>query len=205
MMRVYAINGIARSGKDSFVNFVSEIAAEENARVASISTIDPIKQLYSSFFKWNGDKSPWHRKNLNTLKCMWIDTCNGPSRWTRERLLELKEEHTAAVFIMVREYNELMRILAISASVGAYAESIRLVREDIPIPPIEQEFIDSHPADYVYNWTINNDTTTDPTLPCLRAAAETFWKLTTGTYAYYHVRQRIWDCVLCRMQIVPRR
>ena len=193
-MRVYAINGVSLSGKDTFCKMVADQLARElcndpnmtqvqmihyyGYKTAVISTIDPVKEIYTNFFGWDGTKTPEHRKNLNTLKLIWISASDGPSNWLRNTLSELKESDIEMVFVMVREYDEMMNAQNIGMDVCGHAETIQLVRHGIPIPPVEQEFLDSHPEHYVYDWTIINPTVdTAPDIPKLQMASKTFIEL----------------------------
>jgi hypothetical protein len=173
MMKVFAVNGVSLSGKDTFCNKYKLL--HNNEKVTTISTIDPIKGLYKSFFGWKGEKTDNHRKNLNTLKLIWIEASNGPSEWLRDMLDELEFiTGTQVVFVMVREFDEMMTAIEIGKEVCGHAETIQLIRDGIPVPPIEQAFLDSHPKDYVYDWTIVNPTTEDSTIPGLTKAAIAF-------------------------------
>lgn len=193
-MKVFAINGVSLSGKDTFCNNVRiqkaikeshEATLEQKIRyngnkVKVISTIDPVKEVYENFFGWKGDKTPEHRKNLNSLKLIWISVSNGPSNWLRNMLEEFDHySKVDIVFVMVREFDEMMTAIEIGKEVCDHAETIQLVRHGIPIPPVEQEFLDSHPADYTYDWTIINPTTDDPSIPKLNKAASEFFDLIT--------------------------
>lgn len=193
-MKVFTINGVSLSGKDTFCNNVRiqnaintslEATVEQKiryngGRVKVISTIDPIKEIYTNFFGWKGDKTPEHRKNLNSLKLMWINVSNGPSNWLGEELQFFNNRSKVdIVFVMVREFEEMMNAIEIGKAICGHAETIQLVREGIPIPPVEQEFLDSHPKEYVYDWTIVNPTTDDPAIPKLNKAAEKFLYLIT--------------------------
>lgn len=174
-MRIFAVNGVAKSGKDSFCNLVRNIAADREQEVTTISTIDPIKQLYSDFFKWDGDKfKDHHRKNLNTLKQVWISSCNGPNTWTKETLKKLNDKGCDIVFIMVREFEEMMDIVQIGEEYFGNCKTVQVIRLGLPIPPVEKEFLESHPESYVYDWMIHNPNTNDPNLPILKKAANIF-------------------------------
>ena len=114
-VKVFAINGISLSGKDSFCERVRRHISD----AFTLSTIDPIKEVYTNFFKWNGVKTDKDRKNLNTLKLMWIDVADGPTNWLRDQLHAVKQLSTMQsnspcfVFVMVREFDELMNVLSL--------------------------------------------------------------------------------------------
>jgi len=174
-VKVFCVNGISLSGKDSFVNRVKAIKNKDFQNVKCISTIDPVKDIYKRFFGWDGTKSDIHRKNLNVLKRIWIDVCNGPLVWTQNQIMECCKKHTEALFIMVREFSEMELTLQLAKTMGFEAHSVVLIRPGIPIPPIEQEFLNSHPLGYLYDITIFNPTTEKfPYLPVLDSAVENF-------------------------------
>lgn len=183
-MIVFCINGIALSGKDSFVNRLKaiknkdfpdhSIASIHRQPVKCISTIDPVKEIYRKFFGWNGEKSPVHRKNLNNLKKYWIEVSNGPIEWTRLQI-QHTVQHTEMLFVMVREFSEMQATKELATSMGLLVYTVEVVRPGVPIPPIEQEFLDSHPKHYKYDITIVNPTAdTFPSLPILDAEVDKF-------------------------------
>lgn len=175
-MNIFAINGVAKSGKDTFCNMVRIYAEETCNKISIISTIDPIKDIYARHFGWDGDKyKDHHRKNLNTLKQVWISCSNGPHNWTIKKLKELQESGIDSVFIMVREYEEMMDIVGIGNDFFNGCKTIQIVRFGLSLPPIEKEFLLSHPENYQYDWTIINPTTEDSNIPDLKNAAVGFW------------------------------
>lgn len=176
-MKVFAINGISLAGKDTFCNFVSESC--DMGKIVTISTIDPIKNFYSDL-GWNGIKSDMHRSNLNILKQMWISNCNGPHEWTIKKLKELQSLGVEIAFVMVREFDEMMDVVEIGKKYFSHGQTIQIIRHGLPIPKIEQEFLDSHPKDYQYNWTIVNPNTMIPEIPKLALAAKAFYSLSSS-------------------------
>jgi len=174
-MYIFAINGNAMAGKDSFTERVGKAMAPDS--VATISTIDPVKEYYRSI-GWNGDKfDPAHRKVLNVIKGMWvrgdirIAGCCTPYEWVIKQCLGYERSKAKAVFVMVREFPEMKKILDIGDIQFGGGRSIRVVRDGLEVPPVEQEFRDSHPKDYWYNFTIVNPTTDDPNILYLSEAA----------------------------------
>ena len=177
-MQVFAINGNAMAGKDSFTLRVAQACDPQIA--VTISTIDPVKEYYKSI-GWNGDKfDPVHRKILNTIKKMWIlehiriADCTNPYDWVCKQCKWYDDAKALAVFIMVREFEEMMKIVEIGKKYFNGGSTIRVVRGGLEVPPVELEFIQSHPEDYMYDYTIVNPTTDDETLPNLTEAAERF-------------------------------
>lgn len=176
-MAVFCINGIALSGKDSFVNRVKEklMWQEEYKAVECISTIDPVKELYTQWFGWDGVKTPEHRKNLNVLKQIWISTSNGPLMWTQDQIIRFEQRGFTFLFVMVREFSEMQATKELAISMGLKSYTVEVIRPGVDIPPIEQEFLDSHPVGYEYDIIIHNPTVdTFPNLPHLDAEVDKF-------------------------------
>jgi len=208
-MLVFAVNGISLSGKDSFCE---RVYREYNCRqpikktnirspicdkplVQIISTINPIKKLYQSFFNWDGEKSDIHRQNLNTLKQVWITACDGPTSYLRKLMSIGQMNSVPIMFVMVREFDEMVKVVELGDELCGNAATIKLVREGIPIPPVEQAFLDSHPKDYVYDWTIINPTVkTFPDIPKLDVAASKFLDLVIAEDGYVPFK-RVWNPV----------
>lgn len=174
-MKVIAINGVSLAGKDTFVRLVSKHADADFCGVECISTIDPIKDFYSKL-GWDGIKTPKHRKNLNLLKTMWSENCNGPLNWVKEQIWESERDNVAVLFIMVREFSEMVSIADLGQRMTGYGATMCVERSDLDIPPIEQDFLDSHPGDYRYDWVIDNPTCDGPLIK-LDRKAKAFWDL----------------------------
>ena len=174
-MYVFAINGIALAGKDSFTQRVDENLIDG---AATISTIDPVKEYYASI-GWDGNKFlSEHRKVLNVIKKMWIlghiriADCATPYAWVVKQCEKYQKAGYSAVFVMVREFDEMMKIKEIGDLHFSGGKTLRVVRNGLEVPLVEQEFIDSHPQDYMYDFTIMNPTTEDEDIPLLTIAAD---------------------------------
>lgn len=169
-MKVFCINGIAEAGKDTFVNTLRE---ESGLLISRHSTVDPVCDLYREM-GWDGTKSPENRKALNELKRIWIALNDGPT----ERVMSLLRGDNArgvdVAFVMVREFEEMMKLVRRCTEVFGWAGTLEVVRDGVPIPPIEQEFLLSHPARYMYNVVVWNKTTDDSTFPELRKSVSNF-------------------------------
>ncbi len=171
-MRVFCVNGVALAGKDSFTERVANHF--QRLEVKTCSTIDPVKAEYRNFFGWDGTKTPVHRKNLNVLKRIWIETSDGPMRYL-ENVINHNKSFVKILFVMVREFEEMEKSKNLALSLGCSAYTLEVVRDGLDIPPVEQEFLDSHPKDYQYDFEIYNPTVQSfPYLPALDTAAATF-------------------------------
>lgn len=176
MLKVICINGISYAGKDSFINNLENRISSD--QVIRISTIDPIKELYADFFKWDWNKTPEDRKNLNMLKNIWKESCNGPIEYCKG-YMDMTSKGFQYLFIMVREFEEMLSIKKLANDLGHKGYTLQVIRNISNIPPVEQEFLDSHPKDFRYDITINNPTVgTYPDLPELRKAVEDFLLIT---------------------------
>jgi len=186
-MIVVCVNGVALAGKDSFVNRVKalrnvgfpdhSIVTRERQPIKCYSTIDPVKKVYKEFFGWNGDKTPEHRKNLNVLKRIWIDVDAGPIGYLMN-VFHANAPFCRICFVMVREFEEMEKTKALAESMGYKAYTLEVLRDGLDIPSVEQEFLDSHPKGYKYDFSIFNPTVdTFPDLPLLDIAAESWLQL----------------------------
>ena len=70
-LKVFIINGSGGSGKDTFCNYIEQLATEQNKRyhVESIYTSTPAKK-WAKKMGWDGDKRPCDRRFLCNLKDM---------------------------------------------------------------------------------------------------------------------------------------
>lgn len=110
MKYVVIVNGKPQSGKTTFQEMCSDmIDKAEIAYPHIVSTIDPIKNLYRQL-GWNGEKTDKARKDLSVLKQMWIDNCDGPTKFIVKFLIELDNESDHVVFVDVREENEIDKL-----------------------------------------------------------------------------------------------
>jgi hypothetical protein len=177
MLNVICINGISYAGKDTFVDFVENAIGKEN--VARMSTIDPIKLIYKEFFGWNEEKTPFHRKNLNTLKNIWRDVTNGPIEYVAGNIKSCQDKKIPYLFVMVREFDEMMSIKQLALNLDCNGFTLNVLRNISDIPAIEVQFLKSHPKDFQYDISIINPTVINyPKLPKLEFQVEKFLKET---------------------------
>ena len=70
--RVIIINGVAESGKDTFVEYVSQYCQmDDSANVLNLSSVGPIKDMLMGF-GWDGDKIFKVRDCISLIKDIWI-------------------------------------------------------------------------------------------------------------------------------------
>jgi hypothetical protein len=103
-MRAFIINGKGGCGKDTFVNFLTELADFE---VLNISSVDEIKHIAIKHFGWDGiQKTPEWRKALSDLKDIQTRMCNGPFKYMCN-IYEINNEEEGFIFFHVREPTEI--------------------------------------------------------------------------------------------------
>lgn len=113
MSKVFVINGAGGAGKDTFVQFFTEIVGEPF--VKNISTVDRIKEIAKEL-GWPGTKRPQDRAYLSDLKDIFTYWCDGPFNdvCTSTRL-KFEEWATYGVngfvFIHCREPQEIQKLV----------------------------------------------------------------------------------------------
>jgi hypothetical protein len=113
-MKVIPINGVLRSGKDKFVEFVSEQMDNNIHFATNISTIDPVKNAMREL-GWNGEKTPEWRNMMAEMKQIWIKRMNGPFNYVKN-LVEMyserykNESYEVIHFIHCREPEEIQKL-----------------------------------------------------------------------------------------------
>jgi len=78
------INGVARSGKDTFIELLRR---QPNTHVVAISSIDPVKFIASKF-EWKGEKTNKDRLMLSNLKDMLTEYNDFPFKTATNYLAE---------------------------------------------------------------------------------------------------------------------
>ena len=148
--QVFIINGMARSGKDTFVDLVTErlpIGA-----VMNYSSIDKIKEIAKKI-GWDGRKTERDRKFLSDLKVLCTGYNDLPFRSLRHKVEEFYEDHYARMlFLHIREPEEIER-----AKEAFRAKSISIIRPSIE--QITSNMADANVYHYNYDITIYNDGT----------------------------------------------
>jgi len=153
-MKVFYVNGVARSGKDTFV----DIVRENFSRTHSLSSIEAVKQICVREFGWDGIKDEKGRALLGDIKQAWVKYNDGPFNTMKKilddiRETEIKEGHSTEnlVFIMIRESSEIQKMID---AVGGYAVCIQ--RPDIDAGDTEKAFLKANKG-FKYDFTVIND------------------------------------------------
>ena len=103
------INGFSRTGKDTFISFLT---AEAKADVINVSSIDPFRGL-PHMFGWNGEKDGNYRKCLSLLKEASTYIEDYPVRFLlKERALQKKLRGKSDILMCyhIREPEEIKKL-----------------------------------------------------------------------------------------------
>ena len=141
------INGVARSGKNTFVSFVDDFIKYKMSsfvEVYDISSVDKVK-IAACILGWDQEKDDKGRKFLSDLKNMSTELYDGPMRYMKEYA-----DMDGIKFFHIREPEEIARF------VEEHPETITLC---INRPGVEtpNNMADRGVDQYTYNFYINND------------------------------------------------
>lgn len=166
-MKVVIINGLPRSGKDTFVGACT--IAYRPGIVYNVSTVDFVKDV-ARFCGWEGKKEPKDRKFLSDLKDILTEWNEIPMLKVKERLREIEERadlleiKEPVVFIMCREPKEIEKLK------NEFNATTVFIQRDA-VEGIEQSnHADADVFDYNYDITIHNN----GNLSALNRIAESF-------------------------------
>ena len=143
----FIINGVAQSGKDTFVNFFRLSYFVEN-----YSTIDDIKK-WAVFIGYNFTKTDKDRKLLSELKRIaneYIDYSFNELKAVIDKFE--KNDYREILFIHIREVDEIKRV----KEVYPYIKTILIKNDRVPIPDNES---DQQVFNYDYDYIIENNST----------------------------------------------
>lgn len=166
-MKVIVVNGAARSGKDSFVDYCLE---ELKSNSAKWSSVDFVKDV-AKYCGWNGVKDEKGRKFLSDLKDLLTEWDDVPMKKLSEAVRnmkhrELKMKQPQFLFVFVREPEEIAKI------VDKFKAITVCVRRSESEKVSPKNHADLEVLDYEYNFYIDNNYD----LEHLKLAAETFCK-----------------------------
>ena len=158
------INGIARTGKDTFIDLFQK--ANQDMYVHNVSSIDPFRKIPEAF-GWNGEKDDNYRMCLHLLKQASKHIDNYPTRFLlkkRETVLSLTQNMDITIFYHIREPKEIDLLLK------ELPEAVTLIirgdeETEKACPPSDNEVLD-----YDYDFRVFNR----GTLTHLRDEAEAF-------------------------------
>jgi hypothetical protein len=157
-MRVVIINGIAGSGKDTFVAMCKDVLGAN--RILNISTVDYVKEV-AQFCGWDGTKTPENRKFLSDLKRIlteWNETplkkvCEEVECW--QDIWRVSGDYdNAVVFIHCREPKEIDKLVY---QFNQYEPVTLMVRRSAAESVEQINSSDNSVFDYAYDYTVYND------------------------------------------------
>lgn len=110
MKYVIIVNGKPGSGKTTFEHYCRDyIENNEYGWVHIVSSIDPIKEIYKQL-GWKGNKGDKERKFLSDLKKIWIETCDGPTKYLVDYIMQLHDNGDSFIFTDIREESEIIKL-----------------------------------------------------------------------------------------------
>lgn len=154
-MKVIVINGMPRSGKDTFVNFCLDELGEYGH---AFSTVDFVKEVAKNC-GWNGQKTPKDRKFLSDLKDLLTEWNDVPYQQIRSEIAKIYliaeqyglDHNKFVIFIHCREPEEIQRF------VDEYqAITVLMRRREVEDNP-QSNHSDSEVFNYNYDIIIWND------------------------------------------------
>lgn len=146
--KIFFVNGVAQSGKDTFVDLVQHYAP-----VAKISSIDEVKDIASFNFGWDGEKDENGRALLSAIKNAWTAYNDGPANNVGEKIAFISEHYCkSAIFVMVREFDEMIKMQKMFGG-----KTLLLVNDKVTPGETEREFLRQVPEGYEYDITVKNN------------------------------------------------
>jgi len=112
MVKVICVNGVSRSGKDTFIKFIRE---QSETTVVVHSTIDTIRKMLIESGLMVGDrKGIGEREFMVAVKQAWIKYSDGPYNQVIDKVLRIKKFMEPAdiilFFVQVREPQEIKKL-----------------------------------------------------------------------------------------------
>lgn len=149
MKKIFITNGMARSGKDTFAQFLGELVP-----VMKYSSIDVIKDVATKC-GWDGGKTEKDRKFLSDLKDLTTQYSDLAFRSIEGAVKVFYKYSQAQVMLIdIREPEEIER-----AKEAFGAETILIYNANIPI--IESNHADANVFKYPYDHVVYNNGTLD--------------------------------------------
>lgn len=142
---IIVINGLPRSGKDTFVYLVSKYAITSN-----FSSVDFVKDV-AKYAGWNGEKDGKSRLFLSKLKELLSKYDDIPYKKIKEEIIWFMEQKEQEfLFIHIREPDEIKRI------VNDFGAKTLLVRRSNNQQVVSNDS-DKYIENYKYDYILNND------------------------------------------------
>lgn len=149
MKKIYVINGMAGSGKDTFVGYLSALVPTKH-----ISMVDCVKAIAKQI-GWDGKKTEKDRKFLSDLKIL-IDNYNDMNlNYVKDEIESfLKDDSLTVLCIDMREAKDIHRLRQIYP-----LETILIYRKDVK--NIKSNVADAGVFNMDYDITIDNSFSLD--------------------------------------------
>jgi hypothetical protein len=144
MKKAFVINGSNGTGKDTFVNMVSDYVGKKNIEVFNISSVDRVK-FAAIALGWNEVKDDKGRKFLSDLKDISTVAYDGPLNYMRDRF---EGGSNGVYFFHIREPQEIAKFVK---AVGARTIAIYRKGSEAATNHADQEAYN-----YEYDLAINN-------------------------------------------------
>ena len=141
MAKVIVINGMATSGKSTFVRYCHQI----NPQVEELSTVDSVKKI-ALIAGWDGHKDERGRKFLNDIKTA-MDDYDKLSWKNVDKQIDMNSNHI--YFVNAREPED------IEYFVNKYNASTLLIWNN-RVEQITTNHADARVNDYIYDYYIGN-------------------------------------------------
>jgi dephospho-CoA kinase len=144
LKKVFVINGIAGSGKDTFVSMVGAIVPTVN--YSSVSKIKDAAKLLG----WDGEKDDKSRKFLSDLKRLSARYNNFPFKCMVKKIIDFFDDDIHEfLFLHIREPEEIERIVRL------FKIQTVLVKND-NVKQVTSNRSDAEVYEYDYDIIINN-------------------------------------------------
>jgi hypothetical protein len=162
--KVVIINGIAQSGKDTFVEMAASYCnANECANVLNISSVDPIKDMLTRF-GWDGNKDDDVRSVIALIKGIWDKNQCGSTMFLLTNIMQYHMNHAGEdnlIFCHIREpenIDALYRIISGMENIGISVTTLLIIRGNMTdeYNRIRQDKIEDV-SNYMYDSVIYND------------------------------------------------
>lgn len=173
MKYVIIMNGKPECGKDTFVSYAVRCINDRKIGYGiHLSSINPIKDICRQL-GWNGEKTDYWRSVMSDLKAVWVESCDGPTRYILENILAYKSEHgDSFIFVDIRETYEISKIYRILKElrcINIIVKSVIIKRPEVDNKK-HRNSSDNNVDKINYDYTIHNDSN----LECLKNKAYNF-------------------------------
>lgn len=151
--QIVIINGMARSGKDTFVNI-----CDNYVNVKNVSSVDKIKEI-ARRLGWQGEKTNASRKFLSELKRITTEYNDFAfEEITREVKRFYRDNKHDILFIHIREPHEINKLIRY-LNKNCFTSYCTLFIENNNVEQITTNTSDENVYDYAYDyWVCNNGT-----------------------------------------------